>query len=483
VANALSDTVSVIDTATESVSATVNVGNTPVGIAITPNGKTVYVDNENDDTVTPITTLTNTAGTPIAVGNTPVGIAINNAGTTAYVTNQFSNNITPITVSTNTPGTPFAAGGNPEGIALSPDGTTAWVTDGSPASLLPINLPADTEGTPVSVGSAPSAVAITPDQGPQAQLSVTPAPTLSPTAFDASASVAPSTPITSYAWNFGDGHTATTSTPMTTHTYTSGGTFTATVTETDADGTSTTQVFTGATVTLNGSAAAVGSDTFTIVDCAANSSCSASVSTPVQTVSVSGVSTTTTSVTLSDTVTSLGCGTKYDYPVTVSTLEESNFNSASGIAVTVTQANEKSKKGAKICYQPAVPSPPPPVLLGKCARGSPVPPCYTSITESGGSVVATFTVPAGDPRFWLGLANMTLKKFTPKSAAPLASVTIKGTNLSQVTAVTFGSTQAEITTTDPTKLVVTVPENAQSGAVRVTGVSGTLTSSKSFRVT
>jgi hypothetical protein len=219
-----------------------------------------------------------------------------------------------------------------------------------------------------------------------------------------------------------------------------------------------------------------------IVSCTADNTCSASVSTPVQSVSVSGVSTTDTTLTLTDTVASLDCGTKYDYPISVSTLEESDFHSASGVAVTVTQTDEASKKGAKICYQPAVATPPPPVLLGQCS-GVPVPPCYTSIKESGGSVVAEFTVPPGDPRFWVGLASMTLGKFTPKSAAPGASVTIKGTNLSQVTGVTFGSTQAKIVTIDPTKLVVKVPENAQSGALTVTGVSGTLTSSKSFKVT
>ena len=38
------------------------------GIAITPNGATAYVANALSDTVTPIDTATNTAGTPITVG-------------------------------------------------------------------------------------------------------------------------------------------------------------------------------------------------------------------------------------------------------------------------------------------------------------------------------------------------------------------------------------------------------------------------------
>ena len=45
-------------------------------IAITPNGKTAYVANAPSDTVTPISTATNTALKAIKVGTDPVAIAI-----------------------------------------------------------------------------------------------------------------------------------------------------------------------------------------------------------------------------------------------------------------------------------------------------------------------------------------------------------------------------------------------------------------------
>jgi YVTN family beta-propeller protein len=76
VANGADDTVSVIDTATNTVVATITVGAGPRGIAITPDGVTVYVTNQEANTVTPIDTATNTAGTPIPVGANPRGIAI-----------------------------------------------------------------------------------------------------------------------------------------------------------------------------------------------------------------------------------------------------------------------------------------------------------------------------------------------------------------------------------------------------------------------
>jgi YVTN family beta-propeller protein len=48
----------------------------PIGIAITPDGKTAYVTNGDSDSVTPIDTATNIAGTSIGVGAYPYSIAI-----------------------------------------------------------------------------------------------------------------------------------------------------------------------------------------------------------------------------------------------------------------------------------------------------------------------------------------------------------------------------------------------------------------------
>jgi hypothetical protein len=49
----------VIDTANNTVVATVPVGSFPNGVAITPNGAFVYVSNRNDTTVSVISTATN----------------------------------------------------------------------------------------------------------------------------------------------------------------------------------------------------------------------------------------------------------------------------------------------------------------------------------------------------------------------------------------------------------------------------------------
>ena len=76
VANQTSETVSVIDTFSNTVTATIPVGSAPVGVAITPNGNFAYVTNFNSNTVSVIATSTNAVTATVTVGDGPRGIAI-----------------------------------------------------------------------------------------------------------------------------------------------------------------------------------------------------------------------------------------------------------------------------------------------------------------------------------------------------------------------------------------------------------------------
>ena len=76
VTNNGSNTVSVIDTATNTVVATIPVGVSPFGVAITPDGTRAYVANQDSNTVSVIDTATNTVIATIPVGANPVAVAI-----------------------------------------------------------------------------------------------------------------------------------------------------------------------------------------------------------------------------------------------------------------------------------------------------------------------------------------------------------------------------------------------------------------------
>ena len=76
VTNGGDNTVSVIDTATNTVVATIPVGQFPFGVAITPDGTRAYVPNAGDNTVSVINTATNTVVATVPVGGGPFGVAI-----------------------------------------------------------------------------------------------------------------------------------------------------------------------------------------------------------------------------------------------------------------------------------------------------------------------------------------------------------------------------------------------------------------------
>ena len=75
ITDAGSNTVSVIDTATNTVVSTIPVGSIPFGVGVTPDGSKVYVANQGSNTVSVIDTATNAVST-IPVGSGPVAFGI-----------------------------------------------------------------------------------------------------------------------------------------------------------------------------------------------------------------------------------------------------------------------------------------------------------------------------------------------------------------------------------------------------------------------
>src|SRR5216683_621516 len=155
--------VSVIDTATYSVVATIPVGNYPAGVAITPNGAFTYVTNYTSSTVSVISTTSNTVVATVAMGSPAWGVAITPNGAFAYVTNPGSNNVSVINTSTNTVVATVAVGCGPEGVAITPNGAYSYVTNSCDSTVSVINTATNAVVATVAVGSEPTNLAITPD--------------------------------------------------------------------------------------------------------------------------------------------------------------------------------------------------------------------------------------------------------------------------------------------------------------------------------
>ena len=163
VANSADGTVSVINTATNTVSKTLTVGSNPYAVSVTPDGKNVYVTNGNSGTVSVISTTSNTVTSTITVGTNPYGITASPDGTKVYVTNNGSNSVSIISTATNTVSGTVTVGTNPYGVIVSPDNSKVYVVNGTSNSVSVIDAATNTITTTVSVGHAPRRIGITPD--------------------------------------------------------------------------------------------------------------------------------------------------------------------------------------------------------------------------------------------------------------------------------------------------------------------------------
>jgi YVTN family beta-propeller protein/VCBS repeat-containing protein len=186
VVNQNDDVVSVINTVSGAVIATVNVGDAPVAIAIDPVNDYAYVTNSGDNTVTVIDLTDNTTANVIHVGDNPQGIAVSADGSRIYTANRGSDDISVIDGSSWTVIDSFTVGDEPNGVALSPDGNEALITnagDGSVTVLFiagnekPVRVAAPTVSTPNASGVVTGSLNVVDPDGDPLSYSVTRNPT------------------------------------------------------------------------------------------------------------------------------------------------------------------------------------------------------------------------------------------------------------------------------------------------------------------
>jgi YVTN family beta-propeller protein len=111
VANA-AGTVSVIDEATNTVTATITVGKEPAGVAVDPAG-TVYVANESAGTVSVIDAATSAVTATVGVRADPIGVAADPSTHTAYVANFGADTVSVISAARPAPVTTVTSSRNP----------------------------------------------------------------------------------------------------------------------------------------------------------------------------------------------------------------------------------------------------------------------------------------------------------------------------------------------------------------------------------
>jgi YVTN family beta-propeller protein len=160
-ANTAANTVTVIDTSSGTVLASIPVGAAPSRVAISPDGTRAYVSNRESASVSAIDTVTDTVVATIAVGKSPGALTVSVDGTQVYVMLagggiQVLDGVLATVVATiDVPGT----GGS---MALSPDGTRAYVASG-PVSVIDTATNTLVESFFLPDAGEAIAVAVSPD--------------------------------------------------------------------------------------------------------------------------------------------------------------------------------------------------------------------------------------------------------------------------------------------------------------------------------
>jgi gliding motility-associated-like protein len=155
--NSASNTVSVINTATQTVTATILVGTEPIDVAISPDGTRVYVTNYNNTstgTVSVINAITNQVISTVAVGVKPDGIAISPDGSLVYVANPGSQTVSVISTATNTVSATINLSGYDDlDVSVSQDGKWIYVTVPDQNTIIIVNAATNSIASKMNVGS------------------------------------------------------------------------------------------------------------------------------------------------------------------------------------------------------------------------------------------------------------------------------------------------------------------------------------------
>ena len=106
------------------------IGPSPKAIALTPDGKSAVVANAAANNVSVIDTATRTVSL-ISVGQSPIAVAISSDGTRAYVLNQEGNSFSIIDLSRRAVVEVVAVNPSPTALALTPQGDQVYLANGA----------------------------------------------------------------------------------------------------------------------------------------------------------------------------------------------------------------------------------------------------------------------------------------------------------------------------------------------------------------
>jgi len=159
-----SDVVAAIDPATNKVTADIKVGPAPRQVVFSPDGSTAYVTAETG--IYEISTATNKVVRVIpeaGATNGPQGIAVSPNGATLYVTNPGAGTVVALDAASGKVSASASGLAEPEAVTVTPNGSTLYLADMNSDSVSVLSAATLKTTATVSVGRLPMSVTVSPD--------------------------------------------------------------------------------------------------------------------------------------------------------------------------------------------------------------------------------------------------------------------------------------------------------------------------------
>ena len=150
----------IMQVSADTITTTVSVGSSPMGVAVNSSSHKVYVTNNNTNIVTIIDGQTNNVITTLPVGNGPKGVAVDETDNLVYVANYAGSSLTVINGATNIVSNTVSVSAFPQAVAWNQSNNRIYVAHSYMDGLVTvIDASTGTVLSTITVGAYPSAIA------------------------------------------------------------------------------------------------------------------------------------------------------------------------------------------------------------------------------------------------------------------------------------------------------------------------------------
>jgi YVTN family beta-propeller protein len=163
VSNWLSNNISVIDPASNQVTATIPGLIAPKGMAASPDGSRLYVANQDQSSLAVINTVSRSVVDTIFLPDVPFGFVLSLDGRRAYVAFPFGNFLGVYDLGRKTELARIPMAGQPSAVAISPDGLHVYVTSADGPCVYVIETLFNRLAHQISIGFSSLGIAISPN--------------------------------------------------------------------------------------------------------------------------------------------------------------------------------------------------------------------------------------------------------------------------------------------------------------------------------